>query len=80
MAKKEMPKNSFKYVPMGVGIHCIYTNYKGETCERNITPINLYWGSTEFHPEEQWLLSALDNDKNQVRDFALKDMSPIVRG
>lgn len=54
----------------------LYTNYRGETAERTIVPINMYWGSTEYHPEPQWLLTALDKGKDQIRDFAVKDMIP----
>ncbi len=54
-------------------IKLTYTNWKGETAERTITPDHIYWGSTEWHPESQWLLRAWDHDKKAFRDFALKD-------
>ena len=50
-----------------------YTNWKGETAQRRIIPHRIWWGSTEWHPEPQWLLTALDVDKQADRDFALKD-------
>ncbi|WKT94522.1 hypothetical protein QYR01_10485 [Brucella anthropi] len=50
-----------------------YTNYRGETSERTITPIRPWFGSTEWHPEPQWLLRAYDHNKGAERDFALKD-------
>ncbi|WP_204166268.1 hypothetical protein [Agrobacterium vitis] len=50
-----------------------YTNYRGETSERTILPKNIWFGSTEWHPEPQWLLTAFDLGKQTVRDFALKD-------
>lgn len=49
-----------------------YTNYKGETAIRNIMPVTLYYGSNEWHPEEQWLLIAWDSEKKALRTFALK--------
>ena len=49
-----------------------YTNYKGETAIRNIMPVTLYYGSNEWHPEEQWLLVAWDADKKTLRTFSLK--------
>ena len=52
----------------------LYTNWKGETDERNIRPIELRFGATEYHPEEQWLLRAHDIEKNDERNFAMKDI------
>jgi hypothetical protein len=51
-----------------------YTNYRGEYAERRIIPSHIWFGKTEWHPEPQWLLHALDLDKNATRDFALKDI------
>ncbi len=50
-----------------------YTNYRGETSIRNIEPISVWFGRTDFHKEHQWLLTARDLDKGANRDFALKD-------
>lgn len=50
-----------------------YTNWKGETAQRTIIPRRVWWGSTEWHPEPQWLLTAFDVGKEAERDFALKD-------
>lgn len=73
MADKEVRP---KLLVMGVPHRVTYTNYRGETGNRVIVPINIWYGSTEFHPEPQWLLKALDKGKDQVRDFALKDLVP----
>ena len=51
-----------------------YTNWRGETSDRQITPIEIYYGSTEHHPEDGWLLKAFDHDKQAQRVFALTDM------
>jgi len=48
----------------------IYTNWRGETAERTILPLRMWFGSTEWHPEPQWLLTAIDTEKNAERDFA----------
>jgi len=50
-----------------------YTNYRGETSEREIEPKELWFGKTEWHPEEQWFIKALDCEKGEMRDFALRD-------
>lgn len=50
-----------------------YTNWRGETAQRTIIPRRVWFGSTDWHPEPQWLLTALDVEKQADRDFALKD-------
>lgn len=51
-----------------------YTNYRGKRGKRKITPLNIRFGSTFFHPEYQWLLVAYDHDKHAYRTFAMKDI------
>jgi len=51
----------------------MYTNWRGESRNRTIVPKSLRFGSTEWHPDPQWLLRALDVEKNAYREFALKD-------
>ncbi len=55
-------------------VEIIYTNWRGETAKRIIRPLKIWFGSTEWHKEDQWLLKALDVEKNTERDFALKDI------
>jgi hypothetical protein len=50
-----------------------YTNYRGETAERVIEPKSIWFGATEWHRNPQWFVRALDIDKGEMRDFALKD-------
>lgn len=52
----------------------LYTNWRGETAERIIKPIEVYWGSTEWHSEEQWLLRVWDVERNAERCYAMKDI------
>lgn len=59
-------------------IELTYTNYRGETSQRRITPRSVYFGSTEWHPEPQWLLTAYDHDKQEYRAFALNDFGNTV--
>ena len=51
-----------------------YTNWKGVTALKKIIPIEIFFGATEWHKEEQWLLRAYDVDKNAERSFAIKDI------
>jgi predicted DNA-binding transcriptional regulator YafY len=55
-------------------ISILYTNYKGETRVRQIKPVSLYFGSTEYHQDSQWLLDAFDYEKQDFRQFAMKDI------
>lgn len=68
-----------KHVQPGAPVTLTYTNWKGETAERAIIPRRVWWGSTEWHPEPQWLLTAFDVDKQAERDFALKDFCQPVQ-
>jgi hypothetical protein len=54
-------------------VQMTYTNWRGETSRRAIIPRHVWFGSTDWHPEPQWLLKAIDTEKGEMRDFALKD-------
>ena len=56
-------------------VKIVYTNYKGVTATRSIVPIELLFGHNEWHTQDQWLMIALDIEKNAERTFALKDIS-----
>lgn len=53
-----------------------YRNYRGEVAERRVIPKAIWHGSTQYHTEPQWLMTALDLDKQSDRDFAMRDMQP----
>ncbi|MCK5605195.1 hypothetical protein KAR91_25110 [Candidatus Pacearchaeota archaeon] len=55
-------------------VSILYTNYRGETTVRQIVPKKLWFGGTDWHPEEQWLLDAYDLEKQADRSFAMKDI------
>ncbi len=55
-------------------VKILYTNWKGETATRTILPEKIWFGHTEWHKEDQWLLHAMDLGKNEYRDFSLKDI------
>ncbi len=52
-----------------------YTNHAGIRQFRQILPLRLWWGSTEWHPEEQWILNAFDVGKSAIRSFAVRDIN-----
>lgn len=51
-----------------------YTNYRGETAVRIVSPIRIIHGATPWHPETQWLLEAVCHDRREVRAFPLTDL------
>ncbi len=55
-------------------IKILYTNWKNNTRYRIIIPISIEFKSTEWHKEEQWILNAIDVEKNEQRSFAMKDI------
>lgn len=55
-------------------ITVLYKNWRGETAERKIIPLEVLFDKTEYHPEKQWLLRVYDLDKNDCRDYALRDI------
>lgn len=52
-----------------------YKNWEGKVSTRRVEPYRLWLGSTQWHPNPQMLLKALDLDKNEERDFAINDIS-----
>ncbi len=55
-------------------VNIVYTNYRGETSVRKIIPKRIWFGSTDWHPDFQWLLDAFDVEKKADRSFAMKDI------
>jgi len=63
------------------GVHrlvCTYTNWRNETSVRKLDPAAIWFGTTAFHPEPQWLMNAWDIEKEVFRDFALRDMKDVT--
>lgn len=58
-------------------MHFTYTNYRGETDKREVIVHHIRHISTDWHPEKQWIMTALDVNKNAMRDFAMRDMSDV---
>lgn len=55
-------------------VNILYTNWKGDTRWRKIIPISIEFKMTQWHKKEQWILNAIDVDKNEERGFAIKDI------
>jgi hypothetical protein len=55
-------------------IKIVYKNWKNIVSTRNIIPICTWFGKSKYHLEEQWFIKAFDIDKNEERDFAMRDI------
>ncbi|MBD3280807.1 hypothetical protein GF389_04770 [Candidatus Dojkabacteria bacterium] len=55
-------------------VKLLYKNYKGVTKLRTVQPIEIWYGSTEYHKGAQWLMKVYDLDKEDYRDYALNDI------
>ena len=54
-----------------------YMNWRGKLEARTVAPTDVWFGSTEWHPEPQWFMNAVDIEKNVMRDFAMRDMKEV---
>lgn len=66
------------FSPDTYDMRCTYKNYRGEVAQRHIRPVKIFFGATEYHPDEQWLMEAVDLDKGETRVFAMRDMGRAV--
>lgn len=55
-------------------LEIVYTNHKKKTNPRSIIPKDVYYGTTKYHTEPQWLMVAIDVVKGEERTFAMNDM------
>jgi len=60
-------------------IRILYKNYKGEVAYRTIIPKSIDFITTKWHPEEQWILTAFDIDRNADRGFAIADIKEWIK-
>lgn len=49
----------------------MYVNWRGQARIRRVLPHSFRFGHTEFHPEDQWLISATDLEDSTLKEFAL---------
>lgn len=69
---EKLPTNVIKFIPP---LFFKYKNYKGIIKNYYVQPERVWFGSTSYHPENQYLLTAWDLEDNQIKkDFAVKDI------
>ena len=61
-------------IPFEKTVKVKYKNWRSEVAVRTIIPQKKYWGKTEWHPHEQWLLKVWDVEKNAERIYAFDDI------
>lgn len=62
---------------MGTTVEFTYKNWRGETATRSAVVSRFFWGNNEYHPEAQMIMEAFDTDKQELRTFAVKDISNL---
>lgn len=51
-----------------------YTNWRGERRVRHVLPLEFSFMSTEWHPQPQWTMTALEMGTKSTRHFAMADI------
>jgi len=59
---------------IGKKIRILYTNYRGVTEWRCVTPLSFRTGKNEYHKEEQDLMFGYCYTRNENREFSIKDI------
>jgi len=73
------PKEDLSLSFLDRSIKVKYKNWKGEIGIRNIVPLFMHYGRTNYHKEDQWLLSAWDIDKDAERTYAMMDIIEFIK-
>jgi len=56
-----------------------YKNWQGEIGIRTIIPRNVWYGNTNYHKEDQWLMDVWDVDKDAQRTYAVMDIIEFIK-
>lgn len=59
---------------MGNLLRFRYRNHRGELVERAVVPHSMFFGRSDFHEGNQWLLRAFCVDRQEFREFAVRDI------
>lgn len=53
-----------------------YKNWRGEIADRSVIPVRTTVAVSIYHNDGKpcWIMTAYDTEKNELRDFALKDI------
>lgn len=56
-----------------------YTNRKGESSDRVILPLEIWYGETKKYKDQQWFLKAINIDTGDERNFPLKGINSFSK-
>ena len=54
-------------------IRCQYTNWRGERADRHLRLLEVWHGSTNWHPKPSLMVKAIDLENGNLRDFCAGD-------
>ena len=72
-------KDSCPHYNPSKSIKVKYKNWKSEISIRTIIPVSIYYGYTDFHKENQWLMDVFDVDKDALRTYAMMDIIEFIK-
>jgi hypothetical protein len=87
LAARELVREAAKAKPVQIDLSAAgdtpplkftYTNWKGVTAERTVTPQRLFYGEQPHHDGPQWFLHAFCHDRRAPRTFAFNDIRKPV--
>ena len=55
-----------------------YVNYRMEREQRLAEVHSFFYGSSSYHQGSQWFMHAMDLDRKEFRDFAVRDMTEVT--
>lgn len=67
-------------VEAGQTLRFRYVNWRGEEAERCVIVQAIWFGSTEWYCQSEWLLRGIDQEKGEQRDFAMSKMWDVRAG
>lgn len=65
--------SSDQEVKQSPALHFEYRNWKGVVAKRSVIPVSVEYMNSTYHGVG-WVLKAWDIDKQDVREFSLKDI------
>lgn len=63
-------------IERGSVINFDYVNWRGEKANRTIEVLHIRYGSTEWHPEDGFIITGGEH-RTGIRHFAAKDMTNV---
>jgi hypothetical protein len=61
-------------LPSSREVNILYRNWIGEVAWRRVVPLSIRFESSQWHPVPQWIMRALDIDKEAERSFAIANI------